>query len=46
MYSFLIRYMKPAPAKIITALWYAGLILLVFLFANHAGKGDFIYLHL
>lgn len=46
MYMFLLRFMKPFPAGLLTAFWYAGLMLAIFLVSHHAGKGDFIYLHL
>ncbi|MBU0721428.1 hypothetical protein KJ877_08800 [bacterium] len=46
MYPFLLKFVRPSWAKLLIALWYAALMFAILLTSNHAGKGDFLYLHL
>lgn len=46
MYDFLLKIFKPIYAQIIMSVWYALLIIVIFLLFNHAQNGDFVYLHL
>jgi len=46
MYKFLLNIVKPSWARVIMSIWYAGLIIAIFLLFNHTQNGDFLYLHL